>query len=114
MNFIFIQVDEIIPHPCFNSTNFENNIAIIRLSTEATLNDYVQPVRLWDSNRTALTEVSNKLGTIIGWGIIQTSTGQLSDSLQKGHMSLTTATNCLGGNHGTHLPQTSFCAGYRG
>lgn len=108
---------EIIPHPSFNKSNLENDIAIIRLSTEASLNEYVQPVCLWQSNRTDLLEVINELGTVIGWGIIPvtTTTAQSEFTLQQVLMPVIPKTICQSSNDFfiTSLFPTNFCAGYR-
>lgn len=56
-NFIIRQVDKIFIHPTFSSIDLSNDIAIIRLSTNATFNNYVQPICLWDSNKMELSKI---------------------------------------------------------
>lgn len=64
-----------------SSTNLENDIAIVRLKTNAFLNLYVQPVCL--SELSGSSEVINKEGTVIGWRLIQTTSTKQTDNLQQ-------------------------------
>lgn len=105
---------KIIPHPSYDTANLSNDIAIVRLSTEATFNNYVQPICLWDSKRVAISEVTNKFGTVVGWGI--TETDRLSDTLQKVVIPVIPLTTCLNSYRdffGSFLSEKNFCAGYQ-
>lgn len=111
---MILQAAEVIVHPNFNSINLRNNIAIIKFSADATLNNYVQPVCLWKSDKTDLSEVVGKLGTVVGWGV--TETGELSKVLLQANMPVVNALICLQSNRnffGRFLSDTSFCAGFR-
>lgn len=105
---------KIIPHESYNTDDLSNDIAIIRLSTEAKLNNYVQPICLWDLNKVAISEVTNKFGTVIGWGL--TETDELSAILRQAIMPVVSLTTCLNSNReffGTFLSDKNFCAGFR-
>lgn len=108
------QVHKIIVHSEFNPDNLSDDIAIIRLSTEANLNDYVQPICLWDVNKKGISEVTNKFGTVIGWGATEANT--LSVVLRQAIMPIVSLTTCLNSNReffGTFLSDKNFCAGFR-
>lgn len=103
-----------IPHPNYVTSNNYNDIAIIRLSTEATFNDYVQPICLWDSNKVSITEVIGKFGTVIGFGL--TETENLSHTLRQAVMPVVSFGTCLRSNtdvFGLYLSDENFCAGSR-
>lgn len=109
---IKFQVDEIILHPEFGAMDLNNDIAIVRLSTNATFNKYVRPVCLWKSNQLEQTHVIGKHGLVIGWG--RTETGQTSNELRQASMPVISWGACLESNHGgRYLTERSFCAGAR-
>lgn len=108
------KVSEVVLHSNFNPTNYDNDIAIIRLSTHAILNDYMQPICLWNSNKIELSEVVNKVGIVTGWGL--TERFELSDILLQAPMRVVSAMDCLYSNrdfYGTFLSDKVFCAGFR-
>ncbi|XP_037037432.1 uncharacterized protein LOC119075146 [Bradysia coprophila] len=99
-------VDEIIVHPGFAASNYANNLAIVRLSAEANLTNFVQPVCLRNSTETA--KIKAELGTVVGWGIIQVTTDTIPDTVQDAAMTIVANANCLNGGSG--LPDGTFCA----
>lgn len=106
------QVVNIIQHPDYNSIDQNNDIAIIQLATEAMFNNYVQPICLWDSNKSELAEVIGKEGTVIGWGVTETDT--VSNVLQQAMMPVVPSLRCLASNRnffGYFLSDKNFCAG---
>ncbi len=108
------QVHKIITHPDYNPDSLRDDIAIIRLSTEANLSNYVQPICLWNLNKVAVSEVTNKLGTVVGWGV--TETDELSVILRQAFMPIVSLTTCLESNReffGVFLSDKNFCAGFR-
>lgn len=91
-----------------------NDIAIIRLSSDATFNNYVRPICLWDSNKLELSQVVGRQGTIIGWGV--TETGQVSNVLQEALMPVVSSIKCLKSDRdffGRYLTETNYCAGFQ-
>lgn len=108
------QIAEIILHPDFNSIDFVNDIAIVKLTVDATFNNYVRPICLWKSEKTDLTEVIDKLGTVVGWG--STGTKHPSNVLQKISLPVVDTWTCILSNRDvftTFLSETNFCAGFR-
>ncbi|XP_038124066.1 trypsin-1-like [Cyprinodon tularosa] len=59
----FIQSSKVIRHPNYDSWNIDNDIMLIKLSSPATLNQYVQPVALPSSCAPAGT-----MCKVSGWG----------------------------------------------
>lgn len=73
----------------------------------------MQPVCLWESNRTPLSEVINKLGTVSGWEVSKTDF--FSINLQEDLMPVVSIPTCLRSNRnffGNYLSDTNFCAGF--
>lgn len=111
---IALQVTRIIVHPFYNSVNFTNDIGIVRISPDATIDAYVQPICLWKADTIDLSEVIGKAGTVIGWGV--TETGQTSNVLQELSMPVVDFLTCLDSDRdffGQLLSPTNFCAGRR-
>lgn len=75
---------------------------------------YVQPICLWDSRKVALSEVTEKYGTVIGYGV--TESGTLSYVLRQAIMPVVPFLTCLESNRdffGSFLSDKNFCAGFR-
>ncbi|XP_022522270.2 mannan-binding lectin serine protease 1 isoform X2 [Astyanax mexicanus] len=76
-------VERLILHPRFNPRNYDNDIALIRLSQEVALNQLVRPVCLpppWVRGH-APTPVTNMLGVVAGWGINAANTSDSNSGL---------------------------------
>lgn len=58
------QVYFIHVHPEYNYTNYRNDIAVLILSSPATITSAVRPVCLWDRAKTDLSNVEGKFGTV--------------------------------------------------
>ncbi|KAG4065746.1 hypothetical protein HA402_012424 [Bradysia odoriphaga] len=107
-------VTEVIIHPDFKFTDLNNDIAILRLSTHATYNNYVQPICMWPSNKKDLSEIVGRAGMVVGWG--QTETGEVSRVLRQASIPVVSFFTCLVSNrgfYGNFLSETNFCAGHR-
>ena len=63
-----IPIAEIIFHPSYDPSNYENDLALIKLSRKATINDRVRTVCLPDQNSTFA--VGQKC-IIAGWGLLE-------------------------------------------
>lgn len=79
-NLISLQVDRIIRHPNYTSASNDNDIALVILVSNAIFNDYVHQICLWRSDKTDISAVIDKFGTVVGWG--RTATGELLNELQ--------------------------------
>lgn len=114
MNIHTFQASEILVHPEYNSIDYANDIAIIILSADATFTNYVQPICLWKSDRTEISEVLGKFGTVVGWGLTQD--GKKSNALQQANFPVVSSISCLRSNpafFGDILSESNFCAGTR-
>ncbi|XP_041650186.1 uncharacterized protein LOC121514155 [Cheilinus undulatus] len=115
-------VDQIIPHPDFRTgqrerTNFDNDIALIRLASRVDLGPNLLPVCLPRAN-TGLAE--RQQGTISGWGVADV--GQrfhLSDKLKYADIGVYSLTKCQDtpytpSKKRTIFTNNMFCAGEQG
>ncbi|XP_041784058.1 uncharacterized protein LOC121599956 [Anopheles merus] len=103
------RVREIIVHPGFSKNSIVNDIALIKLITNITINKYVQPVCLWtmDSNQELIV---GKNGTIVGFGYNEQDI--LSDQLKQALIGVEDTFSCIAddrGVFGTHLTSDMFC-----
>ncbi|CAD7084445.1 unnamed protein product [Hermetia illucens] len=108
------RVYKIIPHEEFDTTNLRNDIAILKLATEVSFTNYIQPACLWDKSSTDLNEVVKEAGYVVGWGFNEQD--ELSDILSQGRMPVVSFTTCLSSNRpffGHYLSDMNYCAGFR-
>lgn len=106
------QASKILEHPRYSPENYENDIAIITLSTDATLNSYVQPICLWKSDKIDLYEVIGKFGTVVGFGPAEN--GETSDVLQEAALPVVSSLTCLKSDrdlYGNLITESNYCAG---
>ncbi|KAL0172030.1 hypothetical protein M9458_032341, partial [Cirrhinus mrigala] len=101
----FINSDKAIRHPNYNSWTLDSDIMLIKLSTPATLNQYVQPVALPSGCATAGTKCS-----VTGWGNTMSSTAD-SNKLQCLEIPILSDSDCSNSYPGM-ITNTMFCAGY--
>ncbi|KAM9359736.1 mannan-binding lectin serine protease 1 [Symphorus nematophorus] len=77
-------VDEILLHPNFQPDNYNNDIALLRLTEQVEFNQLVRPVCLPPphSKDDPPSPLPNSLGVVAGWGIsnLNTSSSSLSSS----------------------------------
>lgn len=108
------RANQIIIHGGYSETDLLNDIAMIRLATEATFTEYIQPICLWDINRVALNEVVGRNGIVVGWGFNERD--RITKILSQAFMPVVSVTDCLTSNRdffGLFLSDTTFCAGFR-
>ncbi|XP_069058045.1 complement C1s subcomponent-like [Pleurodeles waltl] len=96
-------------------TDFNNDIALIRLNNKVTMNQFISPICLPGSG-TSYALQENKLGYISGWG--KTETNYASDDLMKAPIPVVEMQKCkdLERKRGTKYPEDMFtnnmvCAG---
>jgi hypothetical protein len=97
-----LTVNTILIHPSFNGTTFNNDIALLRLATPATLNARVRVAEL------GTVPASGNL-RVIGWGRTVEG-GATSDVLMKVDVPRVSATNCSAAYPG-RITLSMFCAG---
>lgn len=108
------RASRLIIHRHYNQNTFANDIALIRLATEATFTPYIQPICLWDDNRPALTEVVGRNGAVVGWGFNEED--ELPEELHQAFMPVVDSIDCLESNpdfFGSLIRHSTFCAGFR-
>lgn len=102
----------IVIHPNFNTSTYDNDIALVQLSENVRFNDFVLPVCLTDREylRQKLYNASHTVGTLTGWGMI-TERGVPPVHLQEVRLPLVPWKSCLKSTK--YLVTTNmFCAGY--
>lgn len=104
---------ELLVHPRYSTNSIDHDIALIRLATDITYTDYIQPVCLWREDDDQSTIV-NKLGTVIGFGFDETDA--ISNTLREARIPVVSAIECVEKNQGgfaAKLTSRMFCAGFR-
>lgn len=108
------QARRIFIHNDFKRDNNNNDIALVRLATAATLTSYVKPICLWEEERNSLSEVIGKIGTVVGWSLNEDS--RLTDRLSQDYMPVVSSVICLISDpnlFGSIITDKTFCAGFR-
>ncbi|XP_065116950.1 trypsin-2-like [Paramisgurnus dabryanus] len=101
----FIYSERVIRHPQYNSWNIDNDIMLIKLSSSAALNAYVQPVALPSACAAAGTKC-----LVSGWGNTMSSTAD-SNKLQCVEVPVLSESDCNNSYPGM-ITKSMFCAGY--
>ncbi|XP_073728830.1 uncharacterized protein [Misgurnus anguillicaudatus] len=101
----FIYSERVIRHPQYNSWNIDNDIMLIKLSSSADLNSYVQPVALPSACAAAGTKC-----LVSGWGNTMSSTAD-SNKLQCVEVPVLSDSDCNNSYPGM-ITKSMFCAGY--
>ncbi|KAM8924297.1 trypsin-like isoform 2-T2 [Pelodytes ibericus] len=102
----FIKPSKIIQHPHYDPANNDNDIMLIKLSTPATLNSYVQTVPLPTNCVSAGTNC-----LIAGWGNTVNDDYKYPDLLQCLNVPILTDAQCRKA-YSTRLTENMFCAGF--
>uniref|UniRef100_A0A3Q2P6C1 MBL associated serine protease 1 n=1 Tax=Fundulus heteroclitus TaxID=8078 RepID=A0A3Q2P6C1_FUNHE len=112
-------VDQIFLHPNFQPNNYNNDIALLRLSEPAEYNRLVRPVCLPPDLPSPL--LPHSLGLVAGWGISNTSSSpspspQTSDLLQYVKLPVVPQDECQASyasrSVGYNITDNMFCAGF--
>uniref|UniRef100_A0A3P9LM28 trypsin n=1 Tax=Oryzias latipes TaxID=8090 RepID=A0A3P9LM28_ORYLA len=101
----FITSSRVIRHPSYDSYTIDNDIMLIKLSTPATLNQYVQPVSLPSGCAPAGT-----MCLVSGWGNTM-SPADDGDKLQCLNIPILSDSDCRNSYPGM-ITNSMFCAGY--
>uniref|UniRef100_A0A182M071 Peptidase S1 domain-containing protein n=1 Tax=Anopheles culicifacies TaxID=139723 RepID=A0A182M071_9DIPT len=108
-----LDVSQLIIHPGFNERSIQHNIALIKLATDITYTDYIQPICLWDRGEDQ-TAIVGSWGTVVGFGIDETNNP--SDTLREARIPVVNAITCIEHNRelfATQLTSEMICAGNR-
>ncbi|CAJ1062513.1 complement C1s subcomponent-like [Xyrichtys novacula] len=117
-----INADRIIIHPSFitgvqDRTNFDNDIALIRLASRVNLSPNLLPVCLPGTHRGLLAQ---EQGTVSGWGVTDAPRGyRVSDTLKYADIGAYATAECQNtptakNNKRTVFTNNMFCAGAQG
>ncbi|XP_075907138.1 trypsin-2-like [Nelusetta ayraudi] len=101
----FISSSRVIRHPNYDSWTISNDIMLIKLSSPATLNSYVQPVSLPSG-----CAASGTMCRVSGWGNTMSSTAD-GDKLQCLDIPILSDSACKNAYPGM-IDSSMFCAGY--
>ncbi|XP_068179784.1 transmembrane protease serine 9-like [Antennarius striatus] len=101
----YIKSSRVIRHPEYSSYNIDNDIMLIKLSTPATLNEFVQPVALPTACAPAGT-----MCKVSGWGNTMSSTAD-KNKLQCLDIPILSTRDCENSYPGM-ITDAMFCAGY--
>ncbi|XP_050356544.1 CLIP domain-containing serine protease HP8-like [Nymphalis io] len=107
------EVHQVIVHDEYEHQTLNNDIALLKLRTEAAFNNYVQPACLWLDKAYDQMESYSIFGTVVGWGIDQSD--NLSKKLQEATMPSVPEIDCIRYNpvfYSNILNGKKFCAGY--
>lgn len=103
-----IDVKRIITHPAYNSTTFDNDIALLELNSSS---DY-QPLFLFSGIPTEniLASLTGEISTIIGWGATSADGLQYPETLQE--VQLPIVSNAVCSIYMSGITEQMLCAGY--
>ncbi|XP_059044843.1 chymotrypsin-like elastase family member 2A [Achroia grisella] len=108
------EIQQIIVHEEFNASRLNNDIALMKMKTEVSYDDYVQPACLWHANAYKKLPVGSIMGTVVGWGFNHND--QLASTLHQVVLPKILENHCIKSNtafFGLLLNNRKFCAGYR-
>ena len=102
-----LAVDKIVRHPAFDTTTYQNDIALLHLATAT--NSTVVPLATTTTDST-LPQVQQAM--VVGWGVTQDGVG--ADVLQRAQVPLVNTATCreFYAEYGIVLAANTLCAGY--
>jgi len=103
-----IPIAEIIFHPSYDPSTYNNDLVLIKLARKATINDRVRTVCLPDQNSTF--DVGQKC-VIAGWGLLK-AYGRGPKILQQAQVPLVSHTTCKASYPYHKVSDNMLCAGY--
>ncbi|XP_061765385.1 uncharacterized protein LOC133558198 isoform X3 [Nerophis ophidion] len=102
-------VDTIILHPNFDTFSFDNDIALLRLSSPVTFTDYIRPVCLAASNSNF---ISGTDSWVTGWGTVQEGVLlPFPQTLQEVEVPIVGNRQCTCLNDESSITDNMICAG---
>ncbi|XP_072946363.1 chymotrypsin-like elastase family member 2A isoform X2 [Epargyreus clarus] len=108
-------VHSVIVHENFRTPKYtDNDIALLKLKTEASYNNYVQPACIWYDGAYDKLPTSRIMGSVVGWGLDETF--NLSPELRHATMPEVSFTDCVMKKPTFYAlmlsNSTKFCAGW--
>lgn len=102
-------VDQVLIHPDVNLATYNNDVALLHLTTPAIINDYVKPIALTANPEDEALVAPATLATVTGWGATKEN-GGLTPVLREVVVPLIANVDCRQ-SYGM-LTDTMLCAGY--
>uniref|UniRef100_A0A4Y0BPU6 Peptidase S1 domain-containing protein n=1 Tax=Anopheles funestus TaxID=62324 RepID=A0A4Y0BPU6_ANOFN len=104
---------ELIVYPGYNRDTNQHDIALIKLATNITYTDYIQPICLWNRGEDQ-NAIVGSWGTVIGFGINETNNP--TKTLRETSIPVVATDICIEGKQdilATYITSDMFCAGNR-
>lgn len=108
------EVFDIVMHEKYSNFDYNDDIALLKLSTVVTPTRFIQPCCLWPAETENIDYVVNKKGYVVGWGLQEDD--ELADTLTEATMPIIDPLECLNSNRdffGSVLSNYNYCAGYK-
>ncbi|KAG5333776.1 TRYP protein, partial [Acromyrmex heyeri] len=103
------QIEKAIRHPSYSTTNYDNDIALLKLKDAIKFQDSMRPVCLPEKVKT----FAGKKGIITGWGAIKEG-GQVSHTLQEVFVPILSNAECRATKYPAHrITDNMICAGFK-
>jgi secreted trypsin-like serine protease len=99
-------VDQVIPHPDYNDYSSDYDVALLHLSSPATLNSAVATIPLSD-----VADVEGELSTVTGWGTTSYG-GYIADVLMEVQVPIVSNATCEAAYGSGSITESMLCAGY--
>lgn len=107
-NFERIALAEIIPHPNYDPVSADNDIALLRLTTNSN-----QPIITLPAQGADALYVDGTNAMVMGWGVVDDNTGNTADVLQKVQVGVISQSTCnSSSSYDGDLTSNMFCAGF--
>ncbi|CAG9578107.1 unnamed protein product [Danaus chrysippus] len=107
------EIHQIIVHEQYDKRALDNDIALLKLKTEAVFTDYIQPACLWYSKASEKLAGREIIGKVVGWGF--DNTDNLALKLRQADVPLVSDVVCIKSNavfYSRVLNGNKFCGGY--
>ncbi|XP_042314111.1 coagulation factor X-like [Sceloporus undulatus] len=105
-----VRVRQFWRHPQYDSDNYNNDIALIRLTSDVVFSQHVLPICLPSPNLAALLIEEQSQGMVSGWGATHTK-GRLTRFLMKVKLPVVSMETCRQSTEKV-ITDNMFCAGY--
>nr|AAI10118.1 Zgc:123295 [Danio rerio] len=100
-------VVQVINHPNYNNPSNDNDIALVKLDSSVTFNDYIEPVCLAAAGNTY---AAGTLSWVTGWGKLSSAANQIPDILQEVEIPIVSHSDCKRAYPG-EITSNMICAG---
>lgn len=107
-----VSVSRIVVNAGYNSATYDNDIALLQLSSPVTLSAAVQPIDPISLSNESLWSATGDVSTVTGWGTL-VSNGSLASTLQQVSLPIISSSVCrIQSGYGNTITDNMLCAGY--